>query len=92
MSKIRGVRYSWKESSPMYDKDKPMDDIGFIAQELKEVLPEFVFGSEESYFRVKYPDIIALCIEAIKEQSVLLDIKENKLEILEQRAKKKGLI
>jgi hypothetical protein len=76
----------------MYNKDKPMDDIGFIAQELKEIVPEFVFGNEESYFRVKYSDIVALCIEAIKEQSVLLDIKENKLEILEQRAKEKGLI
>jgi hypothetical protein len=41
---------------------------------------------------VKYPDIIALCIEAIKEQSVLLDIKENKLKVLEERAKEKGLI
>ena len=42
--------------------------------------------------RVKYPDVIALCIEAIKEQSVLLDIKENKLKVLEERAKEKGLI
>jgi hypothetical protein len=76
----------------MYNKDKPMDDIGFIAQELKEIVPEFVYGKEESYFRVKYSDIIALCIEAIKEQSVLLDIKENKLKVLEERAKEKGLI
>jgi hypothetical protein len=76
----------------MYNKDKHMDDIGFIAQELKEIVPEFVFGKEESYFRVKYTDIVALCIEAIKEQSVLLDIKENKLKVLEEKAKEKGLI
>ena len=92
ISKIRGVRYSWKKNSPMYDKNKPMDDIGFIAQELKEIVPEFVFGNEEIYYRVKYGDIIALCIEAIKEQSVLLDIKENKLKVLEEKAKEKGLI
>jgi hypothetical protein len=76
----------------MYNKDKPMNDIGFIAQELKEVVPEFVYGNEGVYFRVKYPDIISLCIEAIKEQSVLLDIKENKLKVLETKAKEKGLI
>jgi hypothetical protein len=36
--------------------------------------------------------VIALCIEAIKEQSVLLDIKENRLKVLETKAKEKGLI
>ena len=51
-----------------------------------------VFGNEKIYYRVKYPDIVALCIEAIKEQSNLLDVKENKLYLLEQIAKEKGLI
>ena len=54
-------------------------------------MPEVVFGSEETIFHVKYADIIALCIEAIKEQSVLLDIKEEKLTQLESIAKNKGL-
>jgi hypothetical protein len=92
ISKIRGVRYTWKNPPFSSDKDKKGDDIGFIAQELKEVLPEVVFGNEKIYYRVKYPDIIALCIEAIKEQSNLLDVKENKLYLLEQIAKEKGLI
>jgi len=32
---------------------------------------------------VKYSDVIALCIEAIKEQSLILDEKEKRLEKLE---------
>jgi len=36
---------------------------------------------------VKYSDVIALCIEAIKEQSLLLDDKEKRLEILEKKMK-----
>jgi hypothetical protein len=92
ISKIRGVRYTWKEGLFTSEKDKRNEDIGFIAQELKETLPEVVFGNDDIYYRVKYPDIIALCIEAIKEQSVLLDIKENKLKVLEERAKEKGVI
>jgi hypothetical protein len=68
------------------------DDIGFIAQELNYVLPELVFGNEEDMFRVKYSDMIALCIEAIKEQSNLLNLKEEKLLLLELKAKEKGLI
>jgi hypothetical protein len=92
VSKMRGVRYIWRDVPFISEKDRKKEDIGFIAQELKEVLPEVVFGSEETYYRVKYPDIIALCIEAIKEQSNLLDLKEQKLEELEKIAKEKGLI
>jgi hypothetical protein len=64
-------------------------DIGFIAQEIAEVFPELVFkkNEENSYYQVKYSDIIALCLEAIKEQSLILDDKENRLEILEKKIK-----
>ena len=92
VSKIRGVRYFWKDSSLIDSSLVDTEDIGFIAQELNQVLPEVVFGSDETYYSVKYSDIIALCIEAIKEQSVLLDIKEEKLLQLENKAKEKGLI
>jgi hypothetical protein len=89
---MRGVRYFWKDESLFHSRKETKEEIGFIAQELNHVLPEVVFGSEETIFQVKYADIIALCIEAIKEQSVLLDIKENKLNRLEEIAKEKGLI
>jgi len=69
-------------------------DIGFIAQELQYVLPELVFknNKENSFYQVKYGDIIALCLEAIKEQSELLTLREERLERIETRAKEKGLI
>ena len=86
------MRYFWKDSSLIDSSLVDTEDIGFIAQELNQVLPEVVFGSDETYYSVKYSDIIALCIEAIKEQSVLLDIKEEKLLQLENKAKEKGLI
>jgi hypothetical protein len=42
--------------------------------------------------KVKYYEIISLCIEAIKEQDIELSETENRLEYLENRAKEKGLI
>ena len=69
-------------------------DIGFIAQEIEHVMPELVFkakDTEDSFYQVKYYDIVALCLESIKEQSELLDSKEQKLEKLEIMAKEKGL-
>jgi hypothetical protein len=69
-------------------------DIGFVAQELQHVMPELVFKAketEEALYHVKYHDVIALCLEAIKEQSLIIDSKEEKLEKLEIMAKEKGL-
>jgi hypothetical protein len=57
-------------------------------------MPELVFGgeSETDLFKVKYGDIIALCLESIKEHEEILDIKDERLKKLEFRAKEKGLI
>jgi hypothetical protein len=57
-------------------------------------MPELVFGgeSEDDLFKVKYMDIIALCLESIKEHEDILNTKEQRLNKLEYRAKEKGLI
>ena len=41
---------------------------GVIAQEVLEVLPEAVSGSEDEHYSVAYGNIVGLLIEAIKEQ------------------------
>jgi ribosomal silencing factor RsfS len=55
--------------------------VGLIAQELLEVLPEAVFGgptnmegSEDAHYSVAYGNVVALLIEAVKEQQI--QIKE----------------
>jgi hypothetical protein len=51
-----------------------------------------VIGEESQLLGVKYQDIVALCVEAIKEQAFVLETSLNKLEKLELIAKEKGLI
>jgi hypothetical protein len=41
-------------------------------------------------FQVKYSEIIALCLAAIKEQHKVLTESENKLDELEEIARSKG--
>jgi hypothetical protein len=83
------VSFFWDKDT---NRDPERRDIGFIAQELKIVLPEVVVGEEPDILTVKYQDIVALCIEAIKEQSVILEVSQSKLDKLESIAKEKGLI
>jgi hypothetical protein len=87
---MRGVSFIWNKPVD----EKPVRDIGFIAQEVQHVFPELVFkasDNEDAKYMVKYNDVIAICLEAIKEQSENLNNSLTKLKRLEESAKEKGL-
>jgi len=54
-------------------------DIGVIAQEIEKVLPEVVTTRDNGYKAVKYEKIVALLIEAIKEQQSEIDQLKDKI-------------
>jgi hypothetical protein len=54
---VRGVRFTWKDLS--------QNDIGVIAQELREVIPEAVLGEEK--LSVAYHKLIPILVESVKE-------------------------
>jgi hypothetical protein len=87
---MRGVEFLWKKQNDSENKV----DIGFIAQEVEKIFPELVFkeNNEFNLKKVKYYEIVSICLEAIKEQDVELTESENRLEYLENRIKEKGLI
>lgn len=63
IQRLRGVKYSWKE-----DK-KAGRQIGLIAQEVEKILPELVFENPvDGYKGVHYDKLVAVLIEAMKEQ------------------------
>ncbi len=57
---MRGVSFDWIDSGD--------SEIGVIAQEVEEVLPELVNTNDNGIKSVKYGNIVAVLIEAIKEQ------------------------
>jgi len=80
--KISGVEFDWNDTR---DEDgKPLHsyeghDVGVIAQEIEEVLPEVVTTRDNGYKAVKYEKIVPLLIEAIKEQQVQIDELKTKI-------------
>ena len=66
LSKINGVSFNWNEIS---HKETGKKDIGVIAQEIEQVLPEIVETRDNGYKAVDYPKLTALLIEAVKELS-----------------------
>jgi hypothetical protein len=47
--------------------DRTERDIGVIAQEIEEVLPELVQTRDNGYKAVKYEKMVAFLIQAVKE-------------------------
>jgi hypothetical protein len=79
IKKITGYTFTWRES---YYKDKSPDfikknDVGVIAQEVQEILPEVVHTRKNGVLAVDYSKIVPLLIEAIKEQQIQIEELRN---------------
>ena len=68
INKISGYTYTMKTED---DIDKRYT--GLIAQEVLEILPEAVMGSEESQYSLAYGNMVGILVEAIKELKMEID-------------------
>ena len=64
LEKLNGVEFDWNDKQDLYKGH----DIGVIAQEVEQVLPEIVDTRKDGHKAVKYDRMVALLIEAVKEQ------------------------
>ena len=87
IQQLQGVSFIWNDDSKDF-KDFPTGtQYGFIAQEVKEILPSIV-GEHNGYLNVNYDAFIALLTEALKEQQQQLESQEARIENLESLLKK----
>ena len=75
LNKLNGIEFDWNDKQDLYKGH----DIGVIAQEVEEVLPEIVETREDGHKAVKYDRMVALLIEAVKEQQVQINELKTKL-------------
>jgi hypothetical protein len=77
ITKIGGYTFDWNNKQDIYEVGS--HDIGVIAQELEEILPEVVITRDNGYKAVKYEKIVPLLIEAIKELKNEVDELKSKI-------------
>jgi len=74
VSKLQGVTFDWKESDSILDIK---EDIGFIAQDVQEVLPELVRENSDGMLSMRHQGITPILLEAIKElKAEIEDLKK----------------
>lgn len=86
IDKLRGVRYKWRNE---WFKENEVilahqDDMGFIAQEVEEVVPEMVSEKGNGYKGISYHKLVPLLLEAVKD--LRQDVRRLEGEIKEIRA------
>ena len=74
INQIGGYEFDWNS-----DSSHSGHDVGVIAQEIEKVLPEVVTTRDNGYMAVRYEKIVALLIQAVKEQQLQIDELKSKL-------------
>ena len=64
---VTGISFSWAEEELGSERE-----LGVLADEVEKVFPELVYSLDKKYKSVKYQGLIAVLIEAIKEQQATI--------------------
>ena len=74
VKQIKGVSFDWNNQA-----EHTGNEIGVIAQDIEKILPELVATRDDGYKAVRYEKIVALLIEAIKDQQSQIDELKSKI-------------
>ena len=80
---LRPVDYLWKTQETSDNPTKR--NLGFIAQEVKEVFPELVGESPDGMLSVEYTGLIAPLVKAIQELKAIIDTQQTRITALEAK-------
>lgn len=75
LKQIGGYEFDWNDKQDVHEGH----DVGVIAQEIEAILPELVQTRDSGYKAVSYEKLVALLIEAVKEQQSQIDELKAKL-------------
>jgi cytoskeletal protein CcmA (bactofilin family) len=80
VEQLRGVRYRWKNSGA--------PDVGFVAEEVQEVLPSLVQMENGTSQSLNYTHLTAVLTEAFKEQADRAEARTRRLEAQAERLRR----
>jgi hypothetical protein len=85
---LHPVEFDWTEDTPEYSyylENKKLHSLGFIAQEVREFIPEVVKIRSDGYYFIDYPKLNAYLVEGIKEHQVFIEKLESSIIELEKK-------
>ena len=83
LQKLGGYTFDWIPNQGIHSHTG--NDIGVIAQEIEEVLPEITTTRDNGYKAVKYEKLTAYLIECVKAQQTHIQQLEDRIVKLEKK-------
>lgn len=77
IKKLNGYTYNYNTEEFKEKNFSKEQQIGFIAQEIKEVFPQLVTEDAKGYYAVNYPGMVPVLLEAIKNQQQKIDKQDS---------------
>ncbi|MEW6050295.1 MAG: tail fiber domain-containing protein [Candidatus Zixiibacteriota bacterium] len=90
IARLQGVTYEWRRDEFPSKNFPEGRHLGFIAQQMQQVVPEAVSQDPDGYLAVDYARLSAVLVEAVKELKTQNDELRSRLEKLEQRTAQFG--
>lgn len=86
---LRGVNFNWNTTAFPQRMFSDKRTLGFIAQEVEKVLPEIVQteNTSEGFKSVQYDKVVALLVEAMKEQQKQINQLKREVKKLKRQAR-----
>jgi putative lipoic acid-binding regulatory protein len=91
--RVEGVKFVWDDEhfkiknkkSILFQSAFKGDAIGFIAQQLEDVVPEVVFTDDDGYKSVQYGLMVSLGIGSVQEQQKRINSIYERINILKEK-------
>jgi hypothetical protein len=79
---LRGVTFDWDRDAWPEKYFREGRQVGFIAQEVEQVLPELVSTDANGYKSVAYVNVVPVLVEAMKQQQARISAQQKQIEEL----------
>ena len=77
---LRPVSFHWIDKS----KRGAQKEIGLIAQEVKDIIPEVVGENYDKTYSIDYPKLVSVLIKGMKEQQTVIETQSSQISTLQQ--------
>jgi len=84
VTQLNGVYYDWKQNEYPERNLEGGRQVGVVAQQIEKHLPEVVDTDNEGYKSVEYSHMVPVLIEAVKEQTEIIEEKEKQIQQLKE--------
>src|SRR5262249_26172790 len=85
INRLQPVRFDWRRDEFPKREFSDRHQIGLIAQEVEQIVPEVVFKESDGYYSIDYSKLTPLLIEAIREQQKSIESQARQIASLKQK-------